>query len=174
MNPLVRYRKQKENKPPKDKRPQTKHPWLLETVQNGLKATNIKDLISEIKANKKVPIQYFEYDRIFGTGVFESPLKVTALFDELRTITPRTKGYIFNGHKYLYHGAGILRISHEDGEESYFSDDTLRNASLACYLSLVYTDEEDKINLMISELENATDGCQEDRDRRRISDQNPE
>ena len=168
INPLVKYKERPVRKT------QSKNPWFLETVQNGLKATNVKESVSGIRTNRKIPVQYFEYDRIFGHGAFENALKVTEMFDELKNITPKTKGYIYNGHIFLYHNNGILKVCHEDGEESFYSDDTLRNASLACYLSLVFTEDEDKINSMIDELENATDGYQEDTDRRRISDQNSE
>jgi len=170
MNPLVKYKERSARKT------QSKNPWFLETVQNGLRATNVKESVSGIRKNKKIPVQYFEFDRIFGHGAFENALKVTEMFDELKNITPKTKGYIYNGHVFLYHNNGILKICHKDGEESYFSDDTLRNASLACYFSLVYTEDEDKINTMIEELEYVTTNKpdQENSNRRRISNQDAE
>ena len=172
---LVKYKNQEEEeKPEKDTRPKTINPWFLETVQNGLKATNVKESSIGITENKKIPTQYFEYDRIFGQGAFESALKVPEMFSELQNITPKTKGFIFGRHNYFYHGNGILRIGHNAGKEAFFSDDTLRNESVACYLSLVYSREEDRIESLINELDDATDGHQTDNTRRRISYQDPE
>ena len=71
---LVKYKTREEKKNP------TINPWFLETVQNGLKATNVKESSIGITENKKIPTQYFEYDRIFGQGAFESALKVPEMF----------------------------------------------------------------------------------------------
>ncbi len=158
------------------KLPKTKNPWLLETVENGLRATNIKETQDSIRADKAIPVQYFEYDRLFGGGVFETPLRVIEMFDELKDITPQTIGYIFSDHKYLYISGGILRRNHITGNESFFSDETLRNQSIACYLSLEYAKEEstilETIQNSINELDNA--GHETDTDRARIQDQDSE
>lgn len=153
--------------------PTTKNPWLLETVENGLRATNIRESQDDIRPDKSIPVKYYEYDRLFGGGVFTAPLKVLEMFDELRAITPKTKGYIFAGHKYLYISGGILRKNHETGKESFFSNETLRNQSIACYLNLTYAKEEttilEAIEDTIKVLDNATNT-----DRPRISNQNSE
>lgn len=170
-NPLTVFK----NRPERDKRDQTKNPWLLETVRNGLKATNIKESSAGIRENKRISVQYFEFDRIYGHHAFDSALKVTELFSELQNITPRTKGYIFGEHKYVYHGNGILKINHSTAEEEYFSDDTLRNQSVACYFpGIVYSQEEDQIQSMITELNDATSGHTTDHDIRRISHEDSE
>jgi len=147
-NPLATYKDRPEKKNP------TRNPWFLESVQNGLKATNIRE--QSQTPDRKVPVQYFENDRIFGTGAFESAMKVPELFKELTDITPKTKGFIFNGHHYLYLNDGVLRIRHSDKEESFFSEPTLRNQNVACYFSyLAYSPEEETLKTMINELDNA-------------------
>lgn len=147
----------------------TQNPWLLESVENGIKATNIHESAESIRQNNTVPVQYFEYDRLFGRNAFHSPLKVMEMFGELQEITPRTKGFIFGSHKYLYHGRGILRVNYQTGKESFYSEDTLRNENVSCYLSLVESTEEDIINSVIEELDAATSGCYtEDSTRKRI------
>jgi len=165
----------------KDKEPRpekTKNPWLLETVENGLRATNIKELLDDIRPDKSIPVKYFEYDRLFGGGAFTAPLKVMEMFNELQVITPKTIGYIFAGYKYLYISDGILRRNHESGRESFFSNETLRNQSIACYLNLTYAKDEttilEAIQDTINELDNATSRHSTDTDRPRISDQNTE
>ena len=151
------------------KEEKTKNPWLLETVENGLKATNIFDSTDSIRPNRSIPIQYFEFDRLFGKGAFQTPLKVMDMFGELQDITPRTKGFIFGEHKYLYHGLGILRVNHETNEEAYFSRETLRNENVSCYLGIVVSTEEQKIKQIIEELDAATSGrSTEDSSRKRI------
>ena len=149
-NPLAAYKER-----PKRKNP-TRNPWFLESVHNGLKATNIREETQT--PNRAVPIQYFENDRIFGQGAFETAMKVPDLFKELTDITPKTKGFIFEGHHYLYLNGGILRIRHSDNEEAFFSEPTLRNQSVACYFSyLAKAPEEEAIKTMITELDNAID-----------------
>ncbi len=161
--PLTTYK-------PKPK-PKTKDPWLLETVENGLRATNIREFTGMIKVNRGIPVQYFEDDRIYGHGAFDCALKVLDMFDELRDITPRTRGFIFGSHKYLYHGKGILKEHIETGRESFFSNETLMNENISCYLNLIYSQEEEKLLSIIQELEDATttESSQENRDRKRIS-----
>jgi hypothetical protein len=154
-----------------DKKNPTRNPWFLESVQNGLKATNIRE--QSLTPNRSVPPQYFENDRLFGTGAFESPLKVTDFVKELNEITPRTKGLIFDGHHYLYVNGGILRIRHSDQKEAFFSDETLVNQNVACYLSyLVESTEESQIKTMITEIDNAIEPA--DKARARISHQDTE
>ena len=165
--PLVKF-EEKEEKP--EKMPKTKDPWLLKAVENGLKAVNIRELTGTVRANRKFPVQYFEDDRIYGNGAFDSPMKVMDMFDELKSITPKTKGFIFWPHRYLYHNKGILKEHIETGKESFFSRETLRNEAVSCYLSLVYSQEEDRILEIINELDNAitTEPSKTDQDRRRI------
>lgn len=146
----------------------TKNPWWLEKVENGLKATNIRE--SSGIPDRKIPIQYFEYSRIFGKGAFTAPLKVLEMFDELKKITPQTKGFIFSDHKYLYHNSGILKVNRKNGKEAFFSQDTLRNESVSCYLELIESTEESKIKEIIKELDAATSGyTSENQSQRRIS-----
>lgn len=165
MNSLTLFK----GKTEKDRRSQKKNPWFLETVQNGLKATNVKETSTGIRPTK-TEVQYFEFDRIFGQGAFDVPLRMPEMFDELKEITPKTKGFIFGPHKYLYHRGGILRVRHDNGRESFFSDETLKNESVACYLNLVYSQEEDIIKSFIDELEYATDRPNQESDSRaRIS-----
>lgn len=168
----------KDREPKSVKLPKTKNPWLLETVENGLRATNVKELLDDIRADKDIPVKYFEYDRLFGGGVFDAPLRVIEMFDELKAITPKTKGYIFSGHKYLYISGGILRRNHKTGKESFFSNETLRNQSIACYLNLTYAKEEttilEAIQETINELDDATSRHSTDTDRPRIQDQSTE
>ena len=159
----------------KSKENRTKDPWFLESVENGLKATNVHESSNTIRPNKSVPVQYFEYDRLFGKNAFSSPLKVMDMFGELQTITPKTKGFIFGNHKYLYHQNGILRVNHINGNESYYSSDTLRNSNVTCYLGLVESTEENRIKEIIEELDAATSGdTTEDRTRSRIPYQDTE
>jgi hypothetical protein len=158
-----------------EKKPKTRNPWLLESVENGIKATNVRETTDAVRENKRVPIQYFEYDRLFGKGAFDSPLKVLELFGELQGITPRTVGYIFGRHKYLYHANGILRVNHTNGKESYYSDDTLRNESVPVYFDLIESTEESRITELIKELDAATSGNgTEDQSQRRIPNQDTE
>ena len=97
------------------------------------------------------------------------------MFAELQGITPKTKGYIFGDHHYIYHGNGILKINHDTFEEEYFSDDTLRNQSVACYFpGIIYSQEEDQIQSMISELDDATSGHTTDQPIGRIPHKDPE
>lgn len=86
--------------------------------------------------NSSIDSQYFEYDRINGTGAFETILKVTELFDELRDITPHTIGYIYKENIYLHKNKGILKRNIETGEESFYSEESLRNENLCNYLQL--------------------------------------
>jgi len=147
-NLLTTYKSRPEKKNP------TRNPWYLETVQNGLKATNIRE--QSQTPDRNIPPQYFENDRLFGTGAFASPLKVTDFVKELNDITPKTKGLIFDGHHYLYINGGILRISHSNQKEAFFSNETLVNQNVACYFSyLVDSTEENQIKTMINELDDA-------------------
>ena len=157
----------------REKEEKTRNPWLLESVENGLRATNIYESSESIRPNKSIPVRYFEYDRLFGKGVFQSPLKVMDMFGELKAVTPRTKGFIFGDHKYYYHAQGILRINHSNGKEAFYSEDTLRNANVTCYLGIVESTEENRIKEIIEELDAATSGRNaEDTDRKRIPYQN--
>jgi hypothetical protein len=163
----------KERQPKPVKLPKTKNPWLLETVENGLRATNVKEMQDGIREDKGIPVKYFEYDRLYGTGAFTAPLKVMEMFGELQSITPRTIGYIFGDHKYLYATGGILRRNWKTKKEAFYSDETLRNENIACYMNLTYAKEETTILKAIEEatevLDNATNT-----DRPRIQDKDTE
>lgn len=160
------------------KLPKTINPWLLETVENGLRATNVKELLDDIRADKTIPVKYFEYDRLQGKGAFQAPLRVMEMFSELKSITPKTIGYIFGGYKYLYISDGILRRNHETGKESFYSDETLRNQTIEVYFDLDYTREEstvlEVIQDTINELDNATSKHSTNTDRPGISHQDSE
>ncbi len=174
MKELVIFKKRE---PRPVKLPKTSNPWLLETVENGLRATSVKELLDDIRADRAIPVQYFEYDRLFGDGAFreKGALRVMRMFDELKEITPKTVGFIFGLHKYLYSGNGILRKNYETGRESFYSEETLRNQNIACYFNLELAKEEATILQAIEEateeLDNATSGRSTDNDRKRISDQ---
>ena len=160
----------KNNESEADKKPKTKDPWFLESVENGLKATNVREGSSGIRPNKPVPIKYFEYDRLFGVKAYSAPLKVMEMFGELQEITPNTKGFIFGQHKYLYHEDGILRRNYKTGNEAYISGKTLLNESVSCYLGIMEPDEQSVIKSAIRDLHNATtsDTDQADSSRKRI------
>lgn len=158
----------------KDKSLTLTDPWLLENVENGIKATNIKELSDRIRPNKFIPIIYFENSRLFGFGAFQTSMKITELFKELQEETPETKGFIFGDYKYYFLNKGILRKKIDSDKEAFFSEDTLRNENVACYLKLVYSTEEDRIKTIIQELEDATTNRNDstNRDRKRISCKN--
>jgi len=116
-----------------------KSPWVIEEIANGLKARSVKFRNGiYVKKNKKIPVQYFENDRIFGRGVFvdDGILKVMKMFDELKNITPLTIGYIFGDNIYLNYNKGILKRSDKTGEENFYSEGTLQNEHMAHYLEL--------------------------------------
>lgn len=126
---------------PKSKERTIRSPWVIEEISNGLKARSVKVLNGiVIKTNKNVAVQYFEYDRIFGRGAFSTILKVMEMFDELKEVTPDTIGYIFKDQIYINYSKGILKRNNKSGEEEFYSEESLRNLSLACYLELVYQD----------------------------------
>jgi len=157
----------------KDKTGKITDPWFIETVENGLKATNVKVMSDRLRINRKVPIKYFEYNRIFGIGAFTSPLKVEEILKELKDETPNTKGFVFGNHKYYFLNNGLLRIEIGTEYESFYSEDTLRNQSVACYFKLVYSNEEERLISLIQELENATTSRPDtdNRTRKRIQNQ---
>jgi len=175
-----RYKKKAEDYIPKEKEEKTKNPWYFEKIRNGLKATNVFESSSGLSENRRIPVQYFEYDRIYGRNAYsnKSFLKVIDMFDELCALTPKTRGFIFGEYHYLYHGMGIVRINHETENEDYFSNDTLRNENVACYFNLVENPDEEKVKSMISELERVEDAStgrsKEDRDWKRIPYQDSE
>lgn len=118
-------------------------PWIIEEIRNGIKARNVALKYGVIRrTNKNIPIQFFEYDRIFGKGAFLTAgiLKVMDMFDELQVLTPDTSGYIFKDSIYLYHSKGILKRNNKTGEEEFYSEESLRNTALSCYLKLDYQD----------------------------------
>lgn len=126
--------------PERDRTPKQKTPWLLTQIENGVKAVNVKDSLLGFRPVKAVDTKYFEYDRIFGKNAFNGAgiLKVLDLFDELRTLTPRTIGYIFGQYNYLTRFDGIRQQHREDGTELFFSDETLRNSNVATFFELNY------------------------------------
>lgn len=159
MNPITIF---KERRPRPEKVEPTKNPWLLQPVENGLRATNVREMQDYCRPEKRIPVKYFEYDRLFGEGAFRSDgaLHVTKMFGELKEITPKTIGFIFGKHHYLYATNGILRKHHDTGDEAFFSDETLRNQSTICYLNIDYVKEEstilETIQNSINELDDAT------------------
>lgn len=124
----------RQGKEGKDNRPSFKHPWKIEQVENSLKCRCVRKM-SGIPIDK-VATQYFELDRINGTGAFNSPLKVMEMFDELKELTPRTIGYFYGDHWYLNFNKGILKRNKNTNQESFYSEETLRNKSLSVYLNL--------------------------------------
>lgn len=124
----------------------TSNPWLIEQVKNGLKAVNVKILTDSLRITKKIQTQYFENDRIYGTGAYvgESVLKVIDMFDELRAITPNTIGYIYDRRKYLYHNGGILRKDLQTKEEEFFSEKTIRNENVDNFFQLTQETDENE------------------------------
>ena len=131
--------------PKKEKECKIKGPWVIEEIQNGLKARSMKLVGGMVVGNnKKIPVQYFEYDRIFGRGAFDEILRVMDMFDELRNLTPRTIGYIFKENSYLHHDQGILKRNNKTKVEDYFSAESLRNENLANYLQLNCTQNPDE------------------------------
>jgi hypothetical protein len=124
---------------------QTKNPWLIEQVRNGLRATVVKELINRIKPFEKISPQYFENDRINGRGAYEADgiLNVMMMFDELKRLTPKTIGYVFLDNKYLYHNDGILKRNIPTSEEEYYSEKTLRNENISNFFQLTHEDTED-------------------------------
>lgn len=120
-----------------DRECKVKSPWLIEQISNGLKARNVKVIGGVVvKTNKAIPIKYFMYDRIFGTGSYDTVLKVMEMFDELQDVTPRSIGYIFQNSIYLNYDRGILKRNNKTGVEDFFSEQSLRNKALADYLKL--------------------------------------
>jgi len=134
-----------QNREPKDQTPVNPHrkvksPWLIEEISNGLKAKNVKVIGGVVVAsNKKVGVQYFEFDRIYGRGAFNSEgyLRVMDMFDELQEVTPKSIGYIFKDSIYLnYQNKGILKRNNKSGKEDFYSEESLRNENIANYLQL--------------------------------------
>lgn len=125
----------------KSKERTIKSPWMIEEINNGLKARSVKVVGGiVVKTNKQIPVQYFEYDRIFGRGAFSTILKVMEMFDELREIAPDSIGYIFKEAIYLNYSKGILKRNNKTGDEEFYSEESLRNTALSCYLKLDYQD----------------------------------
>jgi len=116
-----------------------KGPWQIDEISNGLRARSVRLVGGHvISSNKKVPVQYFEYDRIFGRGAFagQSMLKVMDMFDALKKITPKTIGYLFKDDIYLNYDKGILKRNNSSKSEQFFSEESLRNRPLDDYLQL--------------------------------------
>jgi len=115
-------------------------PWVIEEISNGLKAKSMRFAGGKLTMrNKKIPIQYFEYDRIYGRLAFvdKGILKVMDMFDELKEVTPKSIGYIFKDNSYLnYDNKGILKRNNKTGEEDFYSEETLRNENIFNYLKL--------------------------------------
>jgi len=137
------------------------YPWLITEVVNGLKAVNGNPTYIKFLVNKKLKTQYYEYDRIFGKGAFSSKgvLRVTDLFEELKRITPYTEYFIFAENDYINRDDGILKKNHRNGEEMFFSNETLQNENLANYFSLTYgkqTEAEIEIELNETNIDRTT------------------
>lgn len=118
-------------------------PWVITKVVNGLKAVNGKPTAVRFFINKKLPVQYYEYDRIFGRGAFAETgiLRVNDLFDELKEITPFTEYFVFGENDYINRDDGILKKHHKTGAELFFSNETLQNENIANYFQLTYNDQ---------------------------------
>jgi hypothetical protein len=128
---------------PKAKEQANDGPWVIEEISNGLKARNVTLKYGVVRtANKNIPVQFFEYDRIFGKGAFLTTgiLKVMDMFNELQELTPETSGYVFKDAIYLYHSKGILKRNNRSNSEEFYSIETLKNKALASYLKLDHQD----------------------------------
>ena len=131
-------------------------PWLIVKVANGLKAVNGKPSRIKFFVDKKLPVKYYEYDRIFGKGAFTTVMRVMDIFGELQSITPKTEHFIFEGHNYINRDDGILRKNHKTKEEQFFSNETLRNENIANYFSLTYNEEPEAEQALLEIEDNET------------------
>ena len=116
----------------------TAKPWLITRVQNGLKAVNGEPTLMRFAVNKKIPVKYYEYDRIYGRGAFASAgiLKVNDLFGELQDVTPYTEYFIFEESNYHTRDDGILVKNRNTKQECFYSNETLTNQNVAVYFNL--------------------------------------
>ncbi len=131
----------------------TKKPWLISRVQNGLKAVNGEPTLVRFSRNKKIPVKYYEYDRIYGRRAFKDDgvMKVYDLFDELKEITPKTEYFIFGDCNYINRHDGILVKNRTTKKEEFFSSATLANHNIAVYFNLIEYEDDSNGSVIYAE-----------------------